>query len=349
MIKKAAFILMSVFCSSTGSAKENVQLVLDRYKDSITTYGIVALVSANGKQQTGHVGYAYKGKPIVNEQLFGIGSNTKLFTATIILKLQQQNKLNIDDHIGKYIDPQNKYIDTTITIRQLLNHSSGIKDYTSGEFLDYYQFFSPKAIFSDQKILDQIDTVDFPKGSRHDYSNSNFFLLRLIIEKITDKPIDVVLDEMIIKPCGLSHTFGYLRKDIPSLAHPTQRGNDYIDLSFKTLTDQAKGAGQMVSSVSDLCKFFDLLLIKKKILSREMLAEMLQFEHGDDGDDYGLGIFRSTIENRALINHTGRITGYQSFLYCDVEKKVIYVVLTNDMNDQRSYKILKSLVREWSK
>jgi D-alanyl-D-alanine carboxypeptidase len=253
--------------------------------------------------------------------------------------MQEQKLLSLDDHIGKYIVPQNRFIDTSITIRQLMNHSSGIKDFTTPLFLNIYMF-QPRLVLSEREVLNAIDTVEFPKGTKHSYSNSNYFILGLIVEKIMDKPLSEVFQQMVITPCQLSHTYPHLAKDIPMLAHPMQSGQDLSTrFSFLTICRQAAGAGQIASTTADLCDLFRALFIKKTLLSQSSLDQMLTFYQGDENELYGLGMFKRTYNGKELYYHTGRIVSYGCYVYCNPETNTVMALLTNNMNDIYSSRI----------
>lgn len=347
-MKKISVITFAIIIFQTVYAQNKLQQIMNTYKDSLKSYGVVALVGVNDKIETGQIGFSYPGHPINSNQLFAIGSITKNFIAVTVLKLQEQKLINIDDHIGKYIELNNKFIDTSISIKQLLNHSSGLKEYSDPEFINRY-LLNPKLVFSDKDIIGQIDTIGFVKGEKHEYCNTNYFLLGLIIEKIKDKPLSIVLDELIIKPYHLSNTYTYLSKDIPNFAHPIQNNHDLIDfLPFLTITNQGKGVGQMVSCAADLYSYFHLLFVEKKILSEKSLQVMLSFEQGD-GEEYGLGIFRTKVDGKEFINHSGRTVSYISYLYFVPQDNLIAVVLTNNMDDTFARKIKNKIFLEFLK
>jgi len=347
-LKTKTFILALICAASVASGQGKLQKILFPYKDSLKSYGISALVAKGNLVEQACIGFAYPNHPLQKDQAFGIGSITKTFVATIILKLQEEKLLNINDHIGKYIDPQNKFIDTSITIRQLLNHSSGIKDYSNPSFINTY-LVNNKLVLSDRDILDQIDAVDFPKGTKHEYCNTNYFLLGLIIEKVTDRPVVDVIRDKIIIPYHLSNTYSYLDKEIKGLTHPMQNGNDLKEMiSYHTISIQGKGVGQIASSTHDLYTFFKLLFVEKKILNQQSLDQMLSFEPGED-EEYGLGIFRTRADGKDLINHTGRTISYRSRAYYVPQDNVILVTLTNNMDDEYSGAIKNKILMEYLK
>lgn len=334
------------------SAQNKLQKIADTYRDSLKFYGISVLVAKDGTVEQADIGYSYRNEPLKQNQSFGIGSITKTFIATIVLKLQEQNLLNINDHIGKYIDPQNKFIDTTISVRELLNHSSGIKDCVPNGFTNFY-LMNPKLILTQRELLNQIDSIEFAKGTKHEYSNSNFFLLGLIIEKITDEPLEKVISDMIITPYHLTNTYPIYTKDIKTLARPMQNGLDLSQfISYQTINKETEGAGQIISCTHDLYTFFKLLFKDKKILNQQSLNEMLTFEKNNaagDDDEYGLGIFRIQTNGKDFINHTGRVISYGARAYYIPQDDLFLITLTNNMDDIYSGKIKTQVFVEYLK
>lgn len=172
----APFLLL--LCSQ-AVAQSKLQQTLDAYKDSLPNYGIVAVLDHGKGGSMAATGWAAEATPMQATHRFCIGSATKLFTAVLILQLQDAGQLSIDDPIGKYI-AKHQFIDGSITIRQLLNHTSGIADIVDANLANT-ALKEPNVDYSDVYLLNRINAVDFEKGSQYAYSNSNYFLLRTII------------------------------------------------------------------------------------------------------------------------------------------------------------------------
>ncbi len=324
----------------SADQRNSVQALLDSYKDSLQDYGIVALVDDGKKTDTGSVGFSYNKTPINTKNRFCIGSCTKMYTATLILKLQEQGILNIDDSIYHYVS-QHRNVDSTITIRQLLKHTSGVTDFSKNDFINK-PLVDPLGDYSDSLIFSLLDTVDFEKGYRHKYSNTNYFLLRKIIETTTGKPYETVLQENIIKPLGLKNTFAYYSNNIALLAHPIIDGQDLQDISKVGTNTISKGIGNIVSDVYDVNKFIRALLIDKTVLQPATLALMTdcrQFKK----DKVGLGLFEENYGGRAVYGHPGRQVSYISYAFVDAKTGHSFVILTNNANDGYAEKIIVQL------
>jgi len=309
---------------------QNLQEILNEYKDSLTNYGIVALVD-NGKNiQTAEIGWGYENSPLRINNRFCIGSVTKLYTATIILKLQESNLLSINDSISKYL-PKHKHIDSTISIRQLLNHTSGIKDIVTADLANA-SFLNPYFDYSDTYLLDQIDTIDFAKGTKYSYSNSNYFLLKKIIEQAADKPYEMVLEELIIKPLNLRNTFPYHSNKIDFLAHPIIGTQDLHYLPKMGINQISVGVGNIVSDAEDVNAFLRSLFIEKTILNSKSLSEMTSFQSFGN-TKIGLGVFNENFGNRNVYGHMGRTISYISYAFVDETDNTSFVLLCNNAND----------------
>jgi CubicO group peptidase (beta-lactamase class C family) len=323
--------------------KHSVQSTLNLYKDSIHGFGIVALVD-NGKNiDVGTVGYSYKSVPIADKNRFCIGSVTKTFTAVIILKLQEKGLLNINDSIYRYI-PKHKFIDSTITIKQLLNHTSGLTDILKNGFLNA-PFFDPYGDYSDKVLYSKIDTIDFVKGSRYSYCNTNYFLLAKIIERVTDKSYETNLQELIFNPLGLKNTFPYHSNSIDNLAHPIIDGQDLQKYPKRANSILSQGSGNIVSDIYDLNKFIRALLIDKTLLKSETLQLMTDF-FSYKNTKTGLGLFEEKHGNRIMLGHTGRQISYITNAFVDQKTKESIIVINNNANDEYIDKVFEKICEQ---
>ncbi|MBD81559.1 MAG: hypothetical protein CL840_21755 [Crocinitomicaceae bacterium] len=319
---------------------QNLQKILDQYKDSLSNYGIVALVD-NGKSiQTAQIGWASEESPMQIDHRFCIGSVTKLYTATIILKLNELKLLSIDDSIAKFIPPH-RFIDGSITIRQLLNHTSGIKDIVDAK-LSNASLLDPYFDYSESYILNLIDTIDFAKGTKHSYSNSNYFLLRKIIERVTDKPYESVLDELIIKPLNLTNTFPYHSNNIDSLAHPILGKQDFHDLPKIGVNQISIGIGNVVSTAADVNAFIRSLFMDNRILNSNSLKTMTTFKTFNEST-VGLGVFLENFGGRTVQGHSGRTISYIAYAFVDKPKRISFVLICNNANDPYIDKLIEKV------
>lgn len=319
-----------------------VQTVLNQYKDSVTGFGIVALIDNGQFLDTASIGYSYDKNPISTNNRFCIGSCTKMFTAVTVLKLQEQGLLNINDSLFYYL-PKHPFIDSTITIKQLLNHTSGIADFLNGGLMNE-SILNPYSDFSDKVLLDNIVGVSFEKGTRWEYCNTNYLLLTKIIEKVTDKSWEMNIQELIINPLQLKNTFPYFSNSIDNLAHPIVDGKDYQSNPKKGIHTISIGSGVIVSDIFDLNTFIRALLIDKTLMSKNSFDLMTSF-YSYKTTKWGLGLEEANEGNRIMLGHTGRQLSYITYAFVDPKTKESIIVINNNMNDDIVDKVYEKLCK----
>jgi D-alanyl-D-alanine carboxypeptidase len=322
-------------------AQSKLQTVLNKYKDSINGYGITVLENKDNKVNKASIGFAAEKMPILNNNLFCIGSCTKMFTATIILKLFENGQLQLSDSISKYL-PTYKNIDSNISIQQLLSHRSGICDFTKKGFANK-PLKEPYADYSDDYILNLLDTIDFVKNEKYTYSNTNYFLLRKIIEAVMDRPYENVLTDLILKPFKLNNTLPYYSAQTIGLAHPFINGQDLNEIPKMGSNTISRGIGNIVSNTNDLNLFIRLLLVDKKILKPATLQLMTNFIKTEK-KGVGLGLFEEKFSNVIVWGHTGRQISYLTYCFVNPKTKSSYIVMANDANDIYAKKILTDIL-----
>lgn len=322
---------------------QKVQKILNSYQDSIKGFGIVALVDNGKKSDVGTIGNAHNNISISTKNRFCIGSVTKMFTSVVVLKLQEKGLLNINDSIYHYL-PSHKFIDGNITIKQLLNHTSGLTDILKNGFLNA-PFSDPYGDYSDKVLYSKIDTIDFVKGSRFSYCNTNYFLLCKIIERVTDKSYEANLQELIFNPLKLKNTFPYHSNTIENLAHPIIDGQDLQKYPKKANNVLSQGSGNIVSDIYDLNKFIRALFVEKTLLKQETLNQMSDFFLYKKTKS-GLGLFEETFSNKTFWGHTGRQISYITYAFIDIKTNCSIVVMNNNANDEYIDKVFEKLCEQ---
>ena len=245
--------------------------------------------------------------PIDEQTRFRIGSISKIFTAVMIMQLIEENKLSLESRLSEFI-PRVKLSDQ-ITIEQLLSHKSGIFNYT--ELKDYYNFHQDSLTLDE--IVDKFNAKrrKFKPGKKYEYSNSNYILLTLILEKIEQDTYGSILKKKILEPYQLNNTYccnnRHLDDDAKSYYFVK---NNWIDAENSNL-EIASGAGGITSNGRDVNRFLSLLF-SNKILSKEsvdlMKLNTLNFE-------YGLGLDPIPFFNIIGLGHDGRIDAFLSYSY----------------------------------
>ncbi|HLO11621.1 MAG TPA: serine hydrolase domain-containing protein [Pseudoneobacillus sp.] len=261
-------------------------------------------------------GWADKKKKVKNtdESQYQIGSLTKSFTAAAILKLQENGQLETSDTLSKYLPDFPRSND--ITIHQLLTHTSGIYNYTSGKF-NQKSKVSPKGIvkwFEDKKL-------DFEPGEKFSYSNSNYILLGLIIEKVSGMPYEQFLEENILQPAHLDETTP-IRAEAKHLVvgYRGEKKDTFIDNSVPY------AAGMLISTVSDLEKYIKAIH-DGTLLSKESEKELFT----PDKENYAYGWINADVLGEKVHMHNGGINGFRSVMGYYPEKDYTVILLSNNV------------------
>ncbi|MFV5173708.1 serine hydrolase domain-containing protein [Bacillus cereus] len=322
--------------------------------------GILAKTSKGGKTWSYAAGVADLStkKPMKTDFRFRIGSVTKTFTATVILQLAGENRLNLDDSIEKWIPgviQGNGYDDKQITIRQLLNHTSGIANYTRSK--DFNMMDTKKSYTAEGLVKMGISMPpDFAPGKSWSYSNTGYVLLGILIEKVTGNSYAEEIENRIIEPLELANTF------LPgnsSVIPGTKHAHGYIQLDGasepKDVTyynpSMGSSAGDMISTADDLNKFFCYLL-GGKLLKEQQLKQMLTTVPTgvDELGDSGLGIFKMKLSNGELIwGHGGTIPGFLTFAGGTLGGKHTLAVNLNSLKADTPDPFKNILLAEFSK
>lgn len=206
--------------------------------------------------------------PTQTSTIFEIGSITKQFTAALIMKLQEQGELHVDDSIQEYL-PEYKF-PSAITIRMLLNHTSGLANYTT---FAQYPGWAANGV-SEQTILSAVSQAAllFPPGTQWSYSNSNYFALGAIIEKLSGQSYAANLEQYIFEPLGLTSTYFSLPPPAQAAIGYTLNATGAIP-ALVCNRSTAFAAGALSSNVSDLIAW-DNALINGKVVSAASFTAM---------------------------------------------------------------------------
>ncbi|WP_347924738.1 serine hydrolase [Pontimicrobium sp. SW4] len=262
------------------------------------------------------------------EHVFEIGSITKQFTAIAILMLEEQGKLKVEDDITKYI-PDYPTNGKTITIHNLLNHTSGIKSYTSMEsFIKH-----ARTDMTPSELIDKFknEPMDFDPGEKFLYNNSGYILLGHIIEIITGETYADYIQKHIFDKIGMKNSYyGSMKKLIKNRAYGYKKGeNGYLNADYLSLT-LPYAAGSLMSNVDDLLKW-------QKALNTNQLITQKSYEKAINGSSlnngehisYGYGLGAGKIQGSKSISHGGGIFGYATMGIYMPQEDVFVSVLTN--------------------
>ena len=249
------------------------------------------------------------------ETVFEIGSVTKQFTATLILKLMEEGKLSLDEPIGRFVDAlPDEWRE--IKLRNLLNNTSGIPDIE-----DIFGYDSYRNQYTEEQILKVASSrpVEFAPGAKFHYSNTNYYLLAIAIQTVEHKAYSQSLQDRIFGPLGMTQT----RESDPWAVIPN-RASGYMFTDKGEIVNRdamqpsaCLGAGTIISTVGDMAKW-DAAINRHTILSRESQNMMWTATELQDGSrvEYGFGWFISPWHGYPSVEHSGGTAGFS----CDYRR-----------------------------
>ncbi len=325
MTHRFNFLLLLLLSFQAVESQNNFEQ-LDNYFDTIQKYqkamGTVALAKDGKITYMRSFGFTdLENKSQDNDSTeYRIGSISKTFTAVLILKTVDKNKLTIDQTIDKWFPsiPNAKLI----TVSDLLYHRSGIHNFTDDStYLEWNT--KPK---SESELLSLIEKggSDFDPGTKMAYSNSNYVLLSILLEKINQKTYEQLLNEEIIQPLQLQRTY-YGKKINPANNESYSYTFNGQGFEKSTETDMSipRGAGAIVSTPTDLIKFINALF-KGQLLTQKTFELMTTPK-----DNFGMGLFKVPFGNKTGWGHTGGIDGFRSVFSYFPSDSISYALCTN--------------------
>ncbi len=274
-------------------------------------------------------GLSHTGVPINSDMEFGIASNTKLFVSTVMLKLAENNQINLDAAIGTWL-PAHPNINSAITVRQLLNHTSGISDpLFVAPYMDTINNNSDR-VFSPEEVLGWVGTPQFAAGTGWGYSNINYVIAGMIAENITGFHISRLIRDSILIPLNMDSTFYDVQEPwVGTVAHRWWNTIDYNDTSTTGLNTAGGAAGAIYSTSGEMAQWY-AALFNGQILNQQSLSELTTFVATPSPTyDYGLGLSRETTQNHTYWGHGGRTWGYRSKMIYDDCMNAVVCGLTN--------------------
>lgn len=251
---------------------------------------------------------------------FWICSISKMFVSIGINQLCEKGLINKNDFMTKYIDRY--FSDNNITIYHLLTHTSGIPNFVMyKKEIEWTKNYSPDYILT---IMER-KGLKFIPGSKWSYSNTGYYILSLIIEKVTGMKYEDYVKKYIFDVASMNNTF-FAIDDNKNVVNANIKGKHNSNFNPGLLF----GSGDIVSNVKDLYKFSKAIL-DNKLIKKETLEEMSKPVFKDSKMKYGEGLFLNNHFNTKMIGHSGSIPiGYSTQLSIYPEKEIITIVLTNN-------------------
>lgn len=270
--------------------------------------------------------------PMTTDTRFRIGSITKQFTSAAILKLAEQGKLRIDDHLSKFIPDWPR--GDEVTLRHLLNHSSGIHNYTGKP--GFYEQVTEPIAFADLIASFKNDPYDFNPGEKYSYCNSGYVLLGCIIEKVSGQAYETYVQKTFFDPLGMKHTGVYRAGRSPvGEAFGYSYTNGTVQRAVNWDMSKVATAGELYSTAHDLF-LWNEAIFNHRVLSAASLQEAFtvgvlkndDITHPED-IGYGLGWAMDRLNGAREVSHGGELWGFGSFLLRLPDYGLTVVVLLN--------------------
>jgi CubicO group peptidase (beta-lactamase class C family) len=343
----AAASPVSYASAQTPATRPEIDAIV---KQSLAATGVpsasVALVERGRLTYVKAYGQATLGpaQPARPEMRYSIGSISKQFTAAAILLLQEEGKLSLDDKVEKFVPGLTRGND--ITVRQLLSHTSGYQDYWPQ---DYVPPFMRTAVTAEQ-ILDlwARKPLDFEPGTKWQYSNTNFVLAGLIVEKASGMPLLDFLRERIFKPLDMKSVADV---DQNTLTNTDPTGYYRFALGpLRSAPKEGKGwlfaAGELAMTAEDLQKW-NISLIKQSLLKPESYKALETEVRLKDGGatNYGLGIGVVHNQGHLILRHGGEVSGFTATSIVLPEDGIAIVALTNQDAASASGRITNGILK----
>lgn len=280
------------------------------------------------------------GRALTTTDRFRIGSVTKTFSAVVLLQLVDEKKLKLDTSVNAYLP--GLLPDDRITVRHVLSHRSGLYDYTNDMFARTVPGFEAvrSKVFTYRQLMDR--SLRKPRttapGGAYAYSNTNFVVAGMLIEKLTGNSVATEYQHRIIEPLRLTDTF-YVHpgKKIPGryargYLTPDAAGAALVDATEQTVS-WAQSAGAVISSTRDLNTFLSALL-RGELTSAAQLTQMRQWVPAGSGQAYGLGLRRRDLScGVSVYGHTGAVQGFYTYAFASKDGGRSLAAFANTSNN----------------
>jgi D-alanyl-D-alanine carboxypeptidase len=276
---------------------------------------------------------------------FRVGSITKSFVATVLLQLVGEGKLRLDDSLDRWLPglvPNGR----SITIRELLQHTSGLYDYVNDSAFRTAVLANPLRVWTPMELARAAVShrALFMPGRGWSYSNTNYILAGLVIETVTHRSVADELCDRIFRPLGLHQTSFPAG---PAISGPHADG--YLFYGTPLARDTAHvspsaawAAGAIVSTVSDVATFYRALL-GGRLLRPALLSQMENTVRTGDGDGYGLGLLALRTACGRMLGHDGDFPGYATEAFTSPNRQRQLILLMN--SDQSTSRINKAITQ----
>ncbi|MFD5074075.1 serine hydrolase domain-containing protein [Streptomyces sp. NPDC058371] len=304
--------------------------------------GAMARIDDNGTVRTAAEGVADRstGRALSTDDRFRVGSVTKSFSAVVLLQLVDEGKVDLDTSVNAYLP--GLLPDDRITVRHVLSHRSGLYDYTNDMFAQTVPGFEAvrNKVYTYRQLVDLSlrKPLNNAPGAAYSYSNTNFVVVGMLIEKLTGHAVSTEYQNRIIEPLNLTDT-SYVH---PATALAGRHANGYLtpDAAGAALVDSteqtvswAQSAGAVISNTRDLDTFFSALLAGR-LTSAAQLTQMRQWVPVNSTQGYGLGLRRRDLScGVSVYGHTGTVQGFYTYAFTAEDGSRSITALANTSNN----------------
>jgi len=282
--------------------------------------------------------------PIARGTAFNAGSIAKQFTATAVLMLEAQGELSLKDNIRRYVPELPRTADR-ITLRQLLNHTSGLRDIWALTDLAGWMPADVRTQRQALRLLSRQRALNFAPGSSFGYSNSGYLLLAEVVARTGRQSFPAWVRKHLFVPLGMTDTYFYqdpgrVLSDTASSYRSLGRTKGFAK---DVLNSGLVGGGNLVTTVGDLARWADYLL-KAEVGGKPLLASLSEQPTlpGELKTDYGMGLFTGTYRGLPVVHHGGASAGYRSHLLIFVDESLAIVILGN-VNTLRAERLAREI------
>jgi CubicO group peptidase (beta-lactamase class C family) len=275
----------------------------------------------------------YERRPFTTRTIFNLGSLSKQFISLGVMMLHEQGKLGYDDPIGQYI-PELQHLGSDVTIRHLMNHTSGLPDLYADKRMRQLLLAKKGATNADVlELLKERGRLKSKPGEKFVYSNTGYEVLASLIEKLSNQTLAAFMEERVFGPLKMRDTF--------TLTSSGEAGGKNLARSYTQLRGQLKavdtdpldhilGAHSFYSTAEDLA-VYDRALYSNKLVKQTTLAEAFKpifFKNGDDWD-YGFGWEVGTVEGSRFVSHQGSWLAFNVYFARFLDAHLSVIVLLN--------------------
>lgn len=330
---------LNSFAQIPAGLQQRLRDTLDYMQAHYEVRGVSAAVSVrNQGQWKGAAGISEPGVPLSDNLLIGIGSNTKTFVSALVLRMEELNLLQLNDTIGRWIQGYPN-INGAVTVKQLLNHTSGLFSYTESDAMWDSLLNDPMRVWTKEEILEHfVEAPDFAPGTSWNYSNTNYIIAGIILEQVSGRQVHELIRDSILAPLHMDHTF-YPPQETPAygFAGFWGDGGRYI-LPLATYS-LPSSAGALVSNPEDVVRFWEGLFSGSIISKGTLHSKMLEMavNSPDNLYGYGLGIFKDNYFGNNGYSHGGTWLGQINSNFTDTVHGITICVLSNQDSLSNNY------------